>query len=129
MLAGGIRPGRKVDAGKVGALMIVSIRIDQALMDRIDATAREDGETRSESIRRYLGAMMLWRRDRAIWYTAQKRAQADGITPPAALVRIITVALTAAQPIRRPATPDPSRAVRAARLDAPAPTASTPPAR
>lgn len=107
-------------------MVIISLKVDQSLLDRIDATAREDGENRSESIRRYLGAMINWRRDRAIWGAAQERATAEGVTPHAALFRLIAVALTTVKPPRQPATLDPFRAILAPRPNAPTPSASTP---
>jgi hypothetical protein len=106
-------------------MVIISLKLDKSLLDRIDATASEDGTNRSESIRRYLGAVIAWRRDRAIWETVQDRAVAAGTTPHRTLFDLITVGLSAVvRKPRHPTTPDLFRAIPASPLDDAAPTSS-----
>lgn len=95
--------------------MIISLKMDESLLARIDATALEDGETRSASIRRYLGAMLAWRRDKAVWSQAQERGAADGLGPHAALFGLITASLQVVQQSRRAAIACPPQTVVAPR--------------
>lgn len=110
-------------------MVIISLKVDKALLDRIDATAREDGSNRSETIRRYLGAMISWRRDRAIWASATAQSEVDGTAPRVALFAIIGVALSAVRRSSGPATPGHFPAAAAPAAGSPAPNASKLPAR
>lgn len=86
-------------------MLIISLKLDRELLDRIDAAAREDGDCRSESIRRYLGAMMAWRHDRAIWSQAQERGAAGSVPARYALFELIAGGLKALQQSPRATTP------------------------
>lgn len=92
-------------------MVIISLKLDRELLDRIDAAAREDGDCRSESIRRYLGAMLAWRHDRAIWSQAQERGAAGGVPARYAFFELIAGGLRAVQQSPRAANPNPHPAI------------------
>lgn len=105
-------------------MVIISIKVDRALLDRIDSTAREEGANRSETIRRYLGAVISWRRDRATWAAATAQGESEGIPPRAALFAIIGAALSAVRRSPAPAIAVHPLAATAPAVGAPAPNAS-----